>query len=209
MDRKTPQTRRGRKYDQVLEGARKVFLKDGYDSANVDEIAREAGVSKATLYSYFPDKRLLFIEITRLECRRQAEEARSFKLPELPPRDLLGKAAEHMVGNLNSPMVISMFRLAAAEASRFPDLAEEFYENGPQLSHALMASYLRAATERGELDVPNPEHAAAQFSELCKAGILPKLLLGIVDSISAAEADMVAREAVETFMARYGLPEDA
>ena len=69
------QIRRGRKFDQVLAGAREVFLRDGFEGASVDDIAREAGVSKATLYSYFPDKRLLFQEVARAECRRAADEA--------------------------------------------------------------------------------------------------------------------------------------
>ena len=60
--------RTGRKFDQVLEGARTIFLAVGFEGASVDDIAREAGVSKATLYSYFPDKRLLFTEVARTEC---------------------------------------------------------------------------------------------------------------------------------------------
>ena len=67
--------RQGRKVAQVLEGARAVFMRDGFEGASVDEIAREAGVSKATLYSYFPDKRLLFMEVAKSECGRQAEAA--------------------------------------------------------------------------------------------------------------------------------------
>ncbi len=43
--------RRGRKFEQVLAGARDIFLRDGFDGASVDDIARAAGVSKATLYS--------------------------------------------------------------------------------------------------------------------------------------------------------------
>lgn len=61
---------RGRKFAQVLEGARKIFLRDGFEGASVDNIAREAAVSKATLYSYFPDKRLMFIEVFRTEIVR-------------------------------------------------------------------------------------------------------------------------------------------
>jgi AcrR family transcriptional regulator len=37
-------TKRGRKFDQVIEGARKVFMRDGYEGATVDDIAREAKV---------------------------------------------------------------------------------------------------------------------------------------------------------------------
>jgi len=67
--------KKGRKFDQVLDGARQIFMRDGFEGASVDDIARAAGVSKATLYSYFPDKRLLFSEVARLECNRQAEAA--------------------------------------------------------------------------------------------------------------------------------------
>ena len=61
----------GRKVSQVLDGARTVFLRDGFEGASVDDIARQAGVSKATLYNYFPDKRILFMEVAKAECVRQ------------------------------------------------------------------------------------------------------------------------------------------
>ena len=74
------QIRRGRKFDQVLDGARDIFLSDGFEGASVDDIAKAAGVSKATLYSYFPDKTLLFMGVAKAECCAQASRA----LDELP-----------------------------------------------------------------------------------------------------------------------------
>ena len=50
-------------------------MRDGFEGASVDDIAKAAGVSKATLYSYFPDKRLLFSEVAKGECNRQADGA--------------------------------------------------------------------------------------------------------------------------------------
>ena len=38
---------------QIMEGAREVFLAQGFDAASMGEIARKAGVSKGTLYVYF------------------------------------------------------------------------------------------------------------------------------------------------------------
>ena len=67
------QIKKGRKFDQVIEGARTVFMREGYEGASVDEIARDAGVSKATLYSYFPDKQHLFLAVLQSECAQQAE----------------------------------------------------------------------------------------------------------------------------------------
>src|SRR5712675_814610 len=63
---------------QIVEGARQVFLAQGFDAASMGEIARVAGVSKGTLYVYFEDKEQLFDAIVGLECRAQAESIFSF-----------------------------------------------------------------------------------------------------------------------------------
>src|SRR5580693_8490968 len=59
---------------QIMEGAREVFLAQGFDAASMGEIARKAGVSKGTLYVYFDSKEQLFETVTREECKVQAEQ---------------------------------------------------------------------------------------------------------------------------------------
>ena len=95
MNDATPIIRTGRKFEQVLEGARQVFMTDGFEGANVDDIAKKAGVSKATLYSYFPDKRLLFMEVVNQECERQSQSAIDNIDQSAPPRDVLTQAGQH------------------------------------------------------------------------------------------------------------------
>ena len=64
----------GAKRRQVMDGARKVFLADGFDAASMNEIARVAGVSKGTLYVYFDSKEDLFAALIREEKREQSEQ---------------------------------------------------------------------------------------------------------------------------------------
>ena len=123
--------RKGRKFDQVLAGARDIFLRDGFDGASVDDIARAAGVSKATLYSYFPDKRLLFLEVAKAECRRQADEAEALIDDGAPVAQVLALAAERILAFAQSEFGQRMFRMCVAEAERFPTLGHEFYHSGP------------------------------------------------------------------------------
>ena len=59
---------------QIIDGARAVFLAHGFDAASMGEIARQAGVSKGTLYVYFDSKEALFEAIVEEECRSQAEQ---------------------------------------------------------------------------------------------------------------------------------------
>src|SRR5437899_11875490 len=58
---------------QIINGARAVFLAQGFDAASMGEIARAAGVSKGTLYVYFENKEQLFEAIVHEQCQTQAE----------------------------------------------------------------------------------------------------------------------------------------
>lgn len=204
MTQAAEMTRKGRKFDQVLEGAREVFLADGFEGASVDDIARAAGVSKATLYSYFPDKRFLFMEVARLECIRQGEESIKEIDTRAAPRDVLAGAARHMLAFLLSDFGQRVFRICVAEADRFPDLGRQFYESGPMMVRERLKQYLADAVARGELVVDDPDLAADQFAELCKADLFPRWVFNIDSSFSQDEIDRVIAGAVETFLARYG-----
>jgi len=197
--------KRGRKYDQVIAGAREVFLAKGFEGAGVDDIARAAGVSKATLYAYFPDKRLLFMEVATMECRRQTDTALEEVDMSRPPAEVLPFAAERMMDFILSPFGRGVFRIVVAEAERFPEIGREFWLCGPQRGREILADYFRQATERGELDVDDAPLAADQFAELCKADVFPRMIFGISRDFTAAERRRVADGAVAMFLARYGV----
>lgn len=195
---------RGRKYEQVLAGAQQVFMADGFEGASVDEIARVAGVSKATLYKYFPDKRMLFLEVANSECQRQAGAALARIDRSAPPRDVLGQTGRHFLGFITSTFGQQIFRICLAESERFPEIGRRFYESGPGLMRVELAAYFREACGRGELGIEDPLLAADQFGELCKATHWMRLMFGVIGEVSADEIDHVVDCAVDTFLARYG-----
>lgn len=198
------QIKRGRKFDQVLEGARKVFMADGYEGASVDDIAKSAEVSKATLYSYFPDKRLLFMEVARLECCRQTDHALEVIDMRQPVRDVLCNMCRHLMKFFLSPFGQRVFRICVAESDRFPELGREFYQSGPQQVAGTMTGYFESAIERGELQIDDCHLAAHQLMELCKADLFPRLVFGIDTKFSDEEINRVVEGAVDMFLARYG-----
>lgn len=199
-----PAHKKGRKYDDVLLGARSIFLRDGFEGASVDDIAAEAGVSKATLYKYFPDKRQLFMAVTRQECERMAAAT----LDEIdfsePPRDVMTTTAYNLTRFLLSDFSQQMFRICVAEAERFPDLGQAFYRNGPEMGRGRIVEYIKIAQARGELTRDDPDMMAEQFAELCKARLWTRAIFGVQTEFSDAEINEVVHEAVETIMARYG-----
>ncbi|MFV1496420.1 TetR/AcrR family transcriptional regulator [Phaeobacter sp. JH20_02] len=205
MNQPTAIPRKGRKYDQVLLGARDVFMAHGFEGASVDDIAREAGVSKATLYSYFPDKRLLFMEVARHGCARQADTAVSIGAGCYDPETALREAGHHVLSVILSEFGVKMFRICVAEADRFPDLGRRFYESGPATIRAQLREYLAEATARGELRIEDLDLAADQFAELCRADMFLRLLFNIDADIGDDERERVVEAAIKTFLARYGI----
>lgn len=197
--------KKGRKYDQVLEGARAVFMQHGFEGASVDEIAKTAGVSKATLYSYFPDKRLLFAEVAKSECARQADNSLELVVDHSTPLQVLQIAGHALVAFFTSEFGLSIYRTCSAESRRFPELGEHFYQSGPMLARERLGGYLSEAVEKGQLQIDDIDLAADQFAELCKASYFPALLCGMTSEVSPEERDRVVNGAVQMFLARYGV----
>jgi len=195
--------KKGRKFDQVLEGARQVFMRDGFEGSSVDDIARAAGVSKATLYSYFPDKRLLFSEVARIECNRQAEEALEVIGTDAPVEQVLQEAANRIVRFFLSDFGQQVYRICVSESYRFPELGKRFYESGPALVRARMSQVLSPYVEKGILKIDDMDLAANQFGELCKSDLFVRCLCGVECQKSEADIERVVNGAVEMFLARY------
>ena len=196
---------RSRKTDQLMQGARKVFMERGFEGASVDEIARAAGASKATLYSYFPDKRQLFIAVVQAGCLRQGGGVALGRLePDEPIEAALRRIAGEFGAFVLSPGALEMFRTCIAEAGRFPELGRAFYEAGPGRARAQLVALLDDAVARGELAIEDTGLAADQFAALAKARVFLATLLGETIEPDDPELARVADEAVATFLARYG-----
>lgn len=197
------QIKKGRKFDQVLAGARAVFMREGFEGASVDEIARDAGVSKATLYSYFPDKQHLFLEVLRQECAAQSEVEVLFEQPGLSVEEKLAVICKKLITFFVSDFGQDMFRVCVAEAKRFPELGETFYASGPKHWGEKIAGFLCSDKARAVLDIEDPLLAADQLAQLCRTDLMLKVLFGIEKNPSEEELDRIVDEAVRTFLARY------
>lgn len=197
--------RKGRKYDQVLQGARSVFLAEGFDAANMDQIAKASGVSKATLYSYFADKESLFAVIVQNECAAQADHVLQRIDQSAQPSEVLTLTARHLLGFITSTVGQRMFRMCVAEVDRFPELGVAFYQSGPLVVRRELGAYLACAVARGELVINDIDLAADQFAELCKADVFPRILFGIQAEFAQEELERIIQGAVNTFLNSYGV----
>ncbi len=188
---------------QILEGARAVFLGQGFDAASMGDIAREAKVSKGTLYVYFDSKEELFQTIVEEECRAQAEQVFALDSTNHDVEAVLTRLGRDFIRFLGDPHRISSLRTVIAIAERMPELGKRFYAMGPASGMARVARYIEDQVKAGVLAVPDCELAAAQFLDSCKSTTFQPLLLNARERASEERIKYVVATAVRTFLAAY------
>jgi AcrR family transcriptional regulator len=188
---------------QIMDGARGVFLAQGFDAASMGEIARAAGVSKGTLYVYFENKEELFEAIVHEQCHAQAEG-----LFDLDPNDAdvehaLMRLGTNFVDYLCQPEKASPLRTVIAIADRMPEIGRKFYETGPACGIGMLAAYIKKQVDAGVLAVEDAEVAAAQFLDACQSTLFKPVLFNFAPPPSRERVEHVVRIAVKTFLAAY------
>jgi len=192
------------KVRQILEGARDVFLRLGFDGASMGDIGRAAGVSKGTLYVYFENKAELFSALIADE-RKHAK--RQFGL-DPASSDVAGDLRTYgqaLLGHISRSRNIQTVRTVIAIAEKFPKVGEDWYRDGPQRGLDTMRAYLERQDAAGLLRIDDSLSAARQLQMLYYAGIVNEQLYGVRGEPDEAEIARVVDEAVATFLARYGV----
>lgn len=192
------------KRHQIMDGARRVFLEHGYDGASIGDVVRAAGVSKGTLYAYFPSKEKLFQALVFENRRKQAEVLFILDEADDDPASVLYKLGISFLEMLVRPETLAFSRVVIGASAKFPEIGRTFYTAGPCFGTERLGNYLRRLTDRGLLRVDNPELAAWQFLDLCKTGIHLRMLLGHLEAPRKEELERNVTGAVRMFLAAYG-----
>lgn len=200
--------RRGEAKRRVIaKAATAVFLRDGYVSASMDEVAAVAGVSKQTVYKHFGSKEQLFLGVIQQAIDGVLDEffaalATSFPGSDDLEGDLVRLGRILLTRVLNSELM-AVRRLVIAEVGRFPQLGRAWWESGPRALAAALADSLRRLAERGELRIDDPFSAASDFNWLVVSRPQNMVMFGVADTFSPAEVDEFVTAAVSVFLRAY------
>ena len=192
------------KRDQILAGARRVFLRDGFAAASTDAIVAEAKVSKRTLYVYYPSKEELFAGVMR-ELTIENPQSRALEsLEEMTPgseedlrRDLLD-LANKIVATMMQPDYLALLRTTIADTHRFPQWGELFRATVPERAMRSFAVFIERSRERGVVGSGvDGETAARMF-------VGPLLTYAVLDGLLAEGPPRPpAHEKIENFVDLY------
>lgn len=193
------------KREQILEGAHRVFMGMGFDASSMSDIAREAGVSKGTLYVYFKNKEDLFAAMVQSQKSRVFERLQE-ALGNKPLVEALHDFGVSFVGYILSDNAIRAQRIVVGVLERMPTVTSSFFKIGPNHGPLVLANFLERQVAAGYLvQFDDPVWVARQFGDLCLAGLYRQRLF--CEMQSAPTAEVIERNvstAIRMFLAVYG-----
>ncbi len=190
----------------ILRQARRHFTAEGFASTKMEAVARESGVSTATLYAQFAGKSELFAAVIEDAADDFTAQMLRVFAEDRPARDQLTDFAVGYARFMADPFVRSVFRLVMAERPRFRDVSMRFFEKGKSEFGAYVIGVIRQMRDRGELRVEHPSWAAGQLFGMIEHPVFFMPLVTGDEVMPVRAADQIAADAVETFLARYGVP---
>lgn len=151
--------------DEILDAALRVFDSHGFDAARMEDVAAEAGLSKAGVYLYFDSKTALLRALIRRTIAPMAQ--RAMTLAEAgagDPPGALRAIAVVLAGALGDPRLFAVPRLVIGVASRFPDIAETYRDEVVTPARQALRRLFEAGMARGVFAPGDPDQAVRAFA---------------------------------------------
>lgn len=149
---------------EILDAALRLFGERGFAATRLDDVAARAGISKGTVYLYFPTKEDLFRAVLRQDLIPNIAEMETQAASHAgTATELLRQITQRLRGVLNSNLTI-LPKLVLAESGNFPAIARIYAEEVVQRAMALLAGIMLRGMEQGE------------FRRLDPASVIPSVV---------------------------------
>ena len=167
--------------DRILHAARRLFFEHGFGQVSTDVLAREAAVSKATIYRHFENMADI------LRCVTEAEALRFREIT--PPKtetiaDLQTALIQYgtkLLTFLNEAETLEFARLMHEGARENPDIGETFFNAAYGQTQNDFAKMFAAAQNRGVLsDLTSPMDSAEDLIGLLEGLGMVRVQLGVI-----------------------------
>lgn len=162
-ERNDPDSRSPQKVEAILQGAMQEFLTHGFAGTRMDRVTAAAGVSKATIYSYFQDKEKLFFALIdrSISSHRSKLDRLNSEFFQREPSQVLADLANHFLNQVSDiPELLDLIRLTIAESKRFPILAQHLILDTDLQFVGVVSQYLRS---RPDLQLADPDATTRIF----------------------------------------------
>ncbi|MEO0586243.1 MAG: TetR/AcrR family transcriptional regulator [Planctomycetota bacterium] len=178
MSERTERDQGGR--ERVLAAGRLLFFKHGFAAVSTDMIAKEAKLSKATLYKHFDNLADVLVAVIQVEADRIESGGPVFAdtWPEF--RVAMVRYGTNLLRFLNDPEIIRFTQLVHEEARLHPGVAQPFFSSALESTHRRITAMIEHADSCGYLDITcTPAETAEQLMGMWEPLRWSKALVGL------------------------------
>ena len=172
---------------ELLAAALELFVEKGFAATRVEEVAARAGVSKGTLFLYFPSKQELFKAVVRENISAHFKSwKREVDACEDSSADLLRRSLYTWWQRVGAGPASGLSKLMVCEANNFPELATFYRQEVMQPRQTLMRGLLQRGIDRGEFRPMNLDHVVYSIFGAMQFLILSRHAAGVYTESAAA-----------------------
>ena len=188
---------------KILQAAKSIFLKMGYHATNMNQIAKEAGVTKLTVYNHFQDKANLFICAIEESCE-ESIRAKQFELtPESDFRQALYLMCQRALSIIYLPEAMKLDCLLFELAAEQSPLTQQFFDASHTRMCHVWCDFFEQAIAFKFIQADAPLKQTELIISLMLGIRHQQVLLGLAPVPTANEIDQIIQHAIEIFLLKY------
>ncbi len=190
------------KREEVLDIASETFLSKGYDGTSINVMAREAGISKESIYRYFGSKEDLFLAVVEreLEVYKQGMQETGSNFHGKSMEEALSSVAYAALLVASNSRTLALRRLVFQMAANGSKVGNHYYSSGPDIAYQNLLRLF-------EHYKPKSDFSAEKLSRYFMSVVLHRTMLqrecGVLEALSPEEVRRTSMEAVEDFLKAY------
>jgi AcrR family transcriptional regulator len=194
-------TRRGEARDALLRAcAAALFLEHGFEGVTIDDVLRDVGGSKASVYSFYGGKDGLFLAAMDDTIIDLTQPLKRLELTSLSLEQGLTEFAGTLLSVLLQERHLAFQRLVIAEAVRHPQLGLNWHQHGPAATRAILAEFLAAQQALGRVRPDaDPARVATLFHDMITFDLLNRAMMRIGGGPGPDEVAATIRDAIAVF----------
>ncbi len=190
------------KRQQILDAAICLFTGQGFAATSMDLIAKNADVSKQTVYSHFGSKDDLFSASIVQKCESlHILDLSTHDLSD--PQTILLQLAQRLIDVIASKQACAVHKICAFESGVYPQVSDIFYQAGPLRITNEVTQLMEKLHQQKILTIDNPRFAASQFLNMIKGELWMQIEFNTKERISPEEFDEYLRNSVAFFIRGY------
>lgn len=192
------------KRQQILDAAINLFTEQGYAATSMDLIAKNADVSKQTVYSHFGSKDELFSASIKQKCK--SLHILDLSLHDLSdPYAILLQLAQRFTEVITSKQACAVHKICAFESNVYPQVSDIFYQAGPLQITNEVTKLMEKFHQQNILHIEHPRNAASQFLNMMKGELWSQIEFNTKERVSQQYVDEYLRDSVAFFIRGYAV----